>query len=80
MLKNHPLAPPDLYVIPPKLPCDIQSTFGFSLTNSLQGITWRLGYGIDDPNTPEGKVLSYAFFLMISNTSEIRMAKPSSRH
>lgn len=23
------------------------------LTNSLQGITWRLGYGIDDPNTPE---------------------------
>ncbi|KIM40180.1 hypothetical protein M413DRAFT_446340 [Hebeloma cylindrosporum] len=23
------------------------------LTNSLQGITWRLGYGIDDPDTPE---------------------------
>ncbi|KAF8967856.1 hypothetical protein BDZ97DRAFT_1801579 [Flammula alnicola] len=23
------------------------------LTNSVQGITWRLGFGIDDPDTPE---------------------------
>ncbi|KAF8161177.1 hypothetical protein B0H34DRAFT_781781 [Crassisporium funariophilum] len=24
------------------------------LTNSVQGITWRLGFGIDNPETPEG--------------------------
>ena len=30
-----------------------------SLTNSLQGIMWRLGYGIDDPDTPEGKILLF---------------------
>ncbi|KAL1695448.1 hypothetical protein GGG16DRAFT_45350 [Schizophyllum commune] len=26
------------------------------LTNSVQGITWRLGYGIDDPKRPEGSL------------------------
>lgn len=25
-----------------------------SLTNSVQGITWRLGFGIDQPSEPEG--------------------------
>ena len=24
-----------------------------SVTNSVQGITWRLGFGIDDPTQPE---------------------------
>jgi hypothetical protein len=28
-----------------------------SLTNSIQGITWRLGYGINDPTEPEGTLV-----------------------
>ena len=27
------------------------------LTNSIQGVTWRLGFGIDNPNEPEGVCL-----------------------
>lgn len=26
-----------------------------SLTNSIQGITWRLAFGVNDPTQPEGK-------------------------
>jgi hypothetical protein len=29
-----------------------------SQTNSVQGITWRLGFGIDDPTQPEGALPS----------------------
>ena len=32
-----------------------------SKTNSIQGITWRLGYGIQDPTQPEGMCLHPTF-------------------
>lgn len=27
----------------------------YRLVSGVQGITWRLGFGIDDPTQPEGK-------------------------
>jgi len=32
----------------------LQNMLQPSLTNSVQGITWRLGFGIDNPEEPEG--------------------------
>jgi hypothetical protein len=35
----------------------------FSLVNAVQGIAWRLGFGIEDPTQPEGKrTTEYLFF------------------
>ncbi|KAG6831845.1 hypothetical protein H0H87_003644 [Tephrocybe sp. NHM501043] len=63
-LKNHSLAPPDLYVcllfdfisllFPHNSQQRLTITFSlFRLVNGVQGITWRLGFGITNPNQPE---------------------------
>ncbi|KAI0367401.1 hypothetical protein BV20DRAFT_562841 [Pilatotrama ljubarskyi] len=53
-LKNNSLAPPDLLVLVPCRPGAILTKHrARSLTNSVQGITFRLGFGVDDPTQPE---------------------------
>ncbi len=51
------------------------------MTRSVQGITWRLGFGIQDPTQPEG--LSQSFLLIYSNAAltrtRCRMARPPRR-
>lgn len=37
-----------------ELPRYLLTHLSYSLTNSVQGITWRLGFGVTDPAQPEG--------------------------
>lgn len=54
------------------------SIFCFSFTNSVQGITWRLAYGIDEPDEPEG-LCTETSTTHISDYFRNRMAKPLRR-
>lgn len=73
-LKSNPAAPPDLYVVLSlahgllEREADINACTTDSLTNSVQGITWRLGFGVDDPTQPEGASTSPHYLLRVSVT------------
>jgi len=54
-LKNNTLAPPDLWVFQEGiLVHGLLILIFHRLVNGYQGITWRLAYGVDNPNEPEG--------------------------
>jgi hypothetical protein len=42
-----------------------------SLTNSIQGITWRLGFGIQDTANPEGELLALSVTYHLSKLARI---------
>lgn len=53
-LQNHPEFPPDLCVFAVSFHFEFVPNLCKSLTNSVQGIAWRLGFGIFNPSQPEG--------------------------
>ena len=59
-LKNNTLAPPDLWVFQGGVLVHRSLILIFHrLVNGYQGITWRLAYGVDNPNEPEGMSFFY---------------------
>ncbi|KAG5640155.1 hypothetical protein DXG03_000904 [Asterophora parasitica] len=50
------------------------------LVNGIQGITWRLAFGINNPQEPEGEDLSKHYGAYTTLTCLYRMARPPCRH